>query len=92
MIEQLRNSKDPLIEKFSDQEIYPLTVDNRYHSPEESETDEDSNTEKRRIVIKDLQWRSSTVSKHLLKLFYSNTDRRCFLDTNVFKRIFGQII
>ena len=78
MIEQLKNSKDPLIEKFSDQEIYSLTVDNCYYSPEESETDEDSNTEKRRIVIKDLQWRSSTVSKHLLKLFYSNTDQPLF--------------
>jgi hypothetical protein len=35
--------------------------ENRYHSPEESETDEE-NDGKRKIAIKDLKWRSSTVS------------------------------
>jgi hypothetical protein len=35
--------------------------ENRYHCPEESETDEE-NDGKQKIAIKDLKWRFSTVS------------------------------
>ena len=33
-----------------------------YHSPELSETDQENLTDKRRIIMKDLKWRSKTVS------------------------------
>ena len=35
---------------------------NGYHSPEDSETDQE--TGKRKIMVKDLRWRSSTVSPY----------------------------
>ena len=63
MIEQLEKSHDPLVKKFTADELVPLKTDNRYHSMEESETDEDSLSGKRKLVTRDLQWRSSTVSK-----------------------------
>lgn len=61
IIDQLRNEKDGLIKKFSKKELQPIMDDNRYHSQEESETDPDDPDGTRRIVIKDLRWRSSTV-------------------------------
>jgi hypothetical protein len=35
---------------------------NAYHSPEDSETDQE--TGKRKIMVKDLRWRSSTISPY----------------------------
>ena len=45
-------------------------MDNRYYSPEVSETDE-KNPDKRKVIIRDIGWRSLTVS--LLFLNQSGT-------------------
>jgi hypothetical protein len=68
MIEQLREEKDHLIRKFSVRELSSIIKDNRYHSEEESETDPD-HPRTRRIVVKDMEWRSSTVSFMILVCF-----------------------
>jgi hypothetical protein len=52
---------DRLVKKFRPDELQGVRTDNRYHSPEVSETDEE-NSNKRKIVIRDVRWRSSTVS------------------------------
>lgn len=59
----MQRNKDRLVGKFRSNELQPIKIDNRYHSPEVSETDND-NPGTRNIVIKDLKWRSSTVSLH----------------------------
>lgn len=46
--------------------------DNRYHSPEESQTDSERPDGDRRVIIKDLRWRSSTVSLLLLLGLYQS--------------------
>jgi hypothetical protein len=46
---------------FKDSELRPIKNDSAYHSPEVSETDEDDPSGKRKIVVKDLKWRSMTV-------------------------------
>jgi hypothetical protein len=52
---------DRLVKKFRPNELQQVRMDNRYHSPEVSETDEE-NPDKRKVVIRDIGWRSSTVS------------------------------
>ncbi|CAG8759832.1 16281_t:CDS:2, partial [Rhizophagus irregularis] len=44
-INNLRNLNDPLIQKFSNEELRPIITENGYHSPEISES-EDGNTTK----------------------------------------------
>ena len=61
MIDKLVEDGDRLVEKFRPNELHQLRTDNRYHSPEVSETDEE-NPDKRKVVIRDIGWRSSTVS------------------------------
>jgi len=56
-----------LIGKFKPDELLPITTDNGYHSPEESESDGDGHT----IVVRNLRWRSSTVSE-FIKTFCVN--------------------
>ena len=56
-----------MIGKFHNHELQPIRSDNRYHSPEVSETDDDNI--KRKVVIRDLKWRSSTVSDEVCFLF-----------------------
>ena len=51
---------DPIVSKFDQAELNPIIMENAYHSPEESETDEGSN--QNHVVIWDLSWRSDTVS------------------------------
>jgi hypothetical protein len=63
MIEKLQETKDPLIRKFYERELGPFKIDNRYHFPENSETDQSSHPGDRIIVTKNLEWRSDTVSK-----------------------------
>jgi hypothetical protein len=70
IIDHLRDGKDPLIKKFTKDELRPIMDDNRYHSPEESETDSEQPRSERKIVIKDIGWRSSTVSFFITFLFY----------------------
>ena len=67
MINHLRKVDDPLIRNFNDEHLQPVINHSAYHSPEISETDEENPSGKRKIVIKDLKWRSSTVS-NVLKL------------------------
>jgi hypothetical protein len=62
MINQLRGIGDPLIRQFNSEHLQPVLDNSAYHSPEISETDEEDSSGKRKIVIKDLKWRSSTVS------------------------------
>jgi len=61
IIDRLHKEKDGLVKKFSKKELQPIMDDNKYHSQEESETDPDHPNGVRRIVIKDMRWRSSTV-------------------------------
>lgn len=56
MINNLKKSNDRLLGQFNFTELEPITKQNCYHSPEES--DEDNN-----IIVKDLPWRSDTVSE-----------------------------
>jgi hypothetical protein len=58
-----------LIEQFKDDELLPIVTDNGYHSPEFSS--EDENDEKNKIVVRNLRWRSSTVSE-FIEMFYIN--------------------
>jgi hypothetical protein len=67
MINHLRRVGDPLIRKFNHEHLQPVIDHSAYHSPEISETDEENPSGKRKIVIRDLKWRSSTVS-NVLKL------------------------
>lgn len=62
---KLKKLKDPLIEKFKDEELSPIVTDNGYHSPEFSENDDGKNI----IVVRNLRWRSSTVSE-FIEMFY----------------------
>jgi hypothetical protein len=64
MINHLQRIGDPLIQKFSNDHLQPILDNSAYHSPEISETDEEDPSGKRKIVIKDLKWRSSTVSNN----------------------------
>ena len=59
---QLAAINDPLIRMFKDNELCPIKENNTYHSPENSETDEENPNDRRRVITKDLKWRSSTVS------------------------------
>jgi hypothetical protein len=65
-IKHLQLIKDPLIKKFN---LKQIMESNLYHSPEESETD--SEAEKNKIVVKDLKWRSSTVSISFSPLLFN---------------------
>jgi hypothetical protein len=68
MIRHLQKMGDPIVSKFKQSELNPILMENAYHSPEESEEEPDNgkelNNSKRenRIVIRDLQWRSDSVS------------------------------
>ena len=62
MIEKLQNIRDPLIRKFSESDIHHLKTDNRYHSPEDSETDQDNPSGNKNIITRDIKWHSDTVS------------------------------
>ena len=60
MIKHLQLIDNPLIKKFKRKDLQVVMDSNNYHSPEDSETDHEN--EKNNIVVKDLRWRSSTVS------------------------------
>jgi hypothetical protein len=68
MISHLQIMGDPIVSKFRQSELNPILMENAYHSSEESEEEPDNekelNNSKRenRIVIRDLQWRSDSVS------------------------------
>jgi hypothetical protein len=51
---------DPLIQLLKETELQPIKENSVYHSPDVSETD-DENPEKRKLVTKDLEWRSIAV-------------------------------
>jgi hypothetical protein len=60
MIEHLKLVEDPLIKNFKHKDLQLIIDHNAYHSQEDSETDPESGN--KNIVVKDLKWRSSTVS------------------------------
>lgn len=64
-MDKLKKLKDPLIEKFNDEELLPLITDSGYHSPEHSEVDDGKDI----IVVRNMRWRSSTVSE-FIEMFY----------------------
>jgi len=66
MINHLQFVNNFLIKRFKDEELELVCDDNLYHSPEDSETDESG---KNIIVVKDLKWRSSTVSISFFNIF-----------------------
>ena len=76
MIKHLQEMGDPIVSKLKQSELNPITMENAYHSPEESEEDPDSssNNHDNRIVIRDLKWRSSSVSLIVIFfLFFTNS-------------------
>jgi hypothetical protein len=64
MVRHLQLVDDQVIKQFRTRDLRPILDNNMCHSPEESETDEE-NPAKRIIVVKDLKWRSTTVSVSL---------------------------
>ena len=52
---------DPLVHIFKERELHLIMNNNVYHSPEVSESDEEYPSNQRKIIVKDLRWRSSTV-------------------------------
>ncbi|CAG8705272.1 16227_t:CDS:2, partial [Funneliformis caledonium] len=54
MIDQLIDLNDPLVNKLSNRELHPLKVNNRYHSPDDSETDTEYPTGKKKLITKNL--------------------------------------
>ncbi|RGB27200.1 hypothetical protein C1646_769412 [Rhizophagus diaphanus] len=56
----LDEDKLNLNETFEQQSDHPVINHSTYHSPEISETDEENPSRKRKIVIRDFKWRSST--------------------------------
>jgi hypothetical protein len=72
MIKHLQEMGDPIVSKLKQSELNPITMENAYHSPEESEEDPDNRDN--RIVIRDLKWRSSSVSLIVIFfLFFTNS-------------------
>ncbi|CAG8537864.1 16371_t:CDS:2 [Funneliformis caledonium] len=69
--QQIHKLKNPLIEKLYNDELRPIWTDNKYYSPEVSETD-DENPNKRKIVIRDLKWRSLTLRIFLREFIDNN--------------------
>jgi hypothetical protein len=67
MIKRLQLADDQLIKQFQSTDLQPILDNNLYHSPEDSETDQE--TDENLIVVKDLKWRSSTVS---VSFFFEN--------------------
>ena len=63
MIAKLQKLNDPLISKFNDGDLLLIISECDYYSPEDSEEDEDGRDNK--IVVRNLQWRSSTVSEFI---------------------------
>ncbi|CAG8563574.1 17863_t:CDS:2 [Racocetra fulgida] len=64
MIDHLIEVNDKLIRKVKKEDLKIIQSSNRYYSPEVSETDVE--LIERNIVIKDLKWRSQTVSQKKL--------------------------
>ena len=60
-IDHLAAINDPVIKLFKKAELRPIKKSSAYHSPDVSETDDENLDNKRKIVTKDLKWRSSTV-------------------------------
>ncbi|CAG8753780.1 13584_t:CDS:2, partial [Funneliformis caledonium] len=54
-------------------ELHPLKIDNRYYSPDDSKTDTEYQTSKRKLITKNLKWRSLTTQiflrEYIDKLF-----------------------
>ncbi|GBC51627.2 hypothetical protein GLOIN_2v1773218 [Rhizophagus irregularis DAOM 181602=DAOM 197198] len=59
VIDHLKEIDDPLVKMFKIKELLPIKSNSLYYSPEISETD-DENPGQRKIVTRDLKWRSST--------------------------------
>ena len=57
---ELSVTGNSLIQKFKHKDLQLINSENAYHSPEDSETEPES--ESKIIVVKDLKWRSSAVS------------------------------
>ena len=62
MISHLQRVGDPIVTKFQQSELDPILMENSYHSPEESEEEEEA-SERNHIIIRDLRWRSDSVRK-----------------------------
>jgi hypothetical protein len=87
MINHLRRVGDLLIRKFNNDHLQPIINHSAYHSPEISETDEENPSGKRKIVIRDLKWRSSTVSNVLKLITISININHFFLSVVCFYEI-----
>ncbi|CAB5394973.1 unnamed protein product [Rhizophagus irregularis] len=64
VIDHLKEINDPLVKMFKIKELLPIKSNSLYHSPEISETD-DETPGQRKIVTRDLKWRSSTLQYFL---------------------------
>ncbi|CAG8805699.1 2435_t:CDS:2, partial [Dentiscutata erythropus] len=56
---------DKLLRKISKKDLALIKNNNRYHSPEVSKTDGDDESTERKVVAKDLKWRSKTLKEML---------------------------
>ncbi|CAG8500010.1 17862_t:CDS:2 [Dentiscutata erythropus] len=62
-------------------ELRPIKNSSRYYSPEVSETDEENPSSKRKVITKDLRWRSTTISLIMITLFKISKIRSHVQDT-----------
>ncbi|GBC24311.2 hypothetical protein GLOIN_2v1773638 [Rhizophagus irregularis DAOM 181602=DAOM 197198] len=76
-MENLQAARDPLIQKFKESELAQIKKKSVFHLPEVSETDKEDSGGKRKIVVKELAWRLST-----LQLFLRNYIDRLFAETS----------
>src|SRR5277367_4993136 len=87
MIKHLQTMKDPIVSKLKQSELNLITMENAYHSPEESEKDPDSSLNNH-IVIRNLKWRSSSVSLIVVFFFLqiACSNSFYFLNLHIFLR------
>ena len=67
---QLAAINNPLIQIFKDNELRLIKENTAYHFPEDLETDEKNLNDRRRVITKDLKWRSFTVSSFNIHKIY----------------------
>ncbi|PKC74401.1 hypothetical protein RhiirA1_450080 [Rhizophagus irregularis] len=73
-VKSLFNKNDEKLENYDRKELLNVLSDNRYHSPEYSESDEEQSDGKRHINVYNLSWRS----EELIDLLRNILDQHAF--------------
>ena len=71
MIKYLQNVRDQIVTKLNQLKFNPILAENAYHNPEESERDANDLSSDNYIVIRDLKWRSNSISL-IINFFFTN--------------------